>query len=349
MTLPASGPLTFAQIQTEFGGTNPIGLNEYYRGGIYVSSGIPQNANVPTSGAISLSNFYGAQKAFTFTSTIASNTTNYNLSTAMTAAGWNGTDPVVATVTINGGVSVLSNNTGTPAFTVSSLPTGSAVSITNNGFIYGAGGAAGFAPGGAGGVGLSVSHPTTVTNNGFITGGGGAGGAGADLPSTNCTSNISTVGGGGGSAIQIFANLTMFNASGIYGGGGGGGGGGQSFVGSGCGVTISASGGGGGGGQSYGGGAGAPRGCFLICSANPGFSAAIDGSAGSSGGGGAGGAGGFNNGVFGGAGGNGGTWATGGAAGGIGSAGGAGGRAVTLSGGAFTLASNTGTILGAYT
>jgi hypothetical protein len=347
MPLPLSGTITLAQIQTEFGGTNPIGLNEYYRGGIYVSSGIPQNASVPTSGAISLSNFYGAQKAFTFTSTIASNATNYNLGTAMTAAGWNGTDPVVATVTVNGGVSVLSNNTATPAFTVPSLPTGSAVSIINNGVIYGAGGSAGFVPGGTGGVGLSVSHPTTVTNNGFITGGGGGGGAGADLPSALCLNNASTVGGGGGSAIQIFANLTMFNASGIYGGGGGGGGGGQSFVGSNCGVTISASGGGGGGGRSYGGGAGAPRGCYRFCSTNPGDFGAGDGAIGTSAGGGAGGAAGFNNGVFGGVGGSGGTWATAGAA--SGSAGGAGGRAVTLTSGTFTLASNTGTILGAYT
>jgi hypothetical protein len=348
MPLPLSGTITLAQIQTEFGGTNPIGLNEYYRGGIFVVNGLAQNASVPTSGTISLSNFYGAQKGFLFTSTISSNTTNYNLGTAMTAAGWNGTDPVVATVTINAGVSVFSTSIANAGFTVPSLPATSTVSVTNNGTIYGVGGASGFIPGGAGGVGLSVSHPTTVTNNGFITGGGGGGGAGADLPSFFCRDNISTVGGGGGSAIQIFANLTMFNTSGIYGGGGGGGGGGQSFTGSSCGITVTAGGGGGGGGRSYGGGAGAPRGCYQFCSANP-YSDGVAGSSGTSSGGGAGGAGGFNNGVFGGAGGNGGTWATVGAAGGIGSAGGAGGRAVTLSGGTFTLASNTGTILGAYT
>jgi hypothetical protein len=33
MTLPASGTLSFLSIQNEFGGTAPIGLNEYYRGG----------------------------------------------------------------------------------------------------------------------------------------------------------------------------------------------------------------------------------------------------------------------------------------------------------------------------
>jgi hypothetical protein len=349
MPLPLSGTITLAQIQTEFGGTNPIGLNEYYRGGIFVVNGLAQNAAIPTSGAISVSNFYGAQKGFLFTSTISSNITNYNLGTAMTAAGWNGTDPVVATVTINAGVSVFSTSVSNAGFTVPTLPATSTVSVTNNGIIYGAGGAAGFIPGGAGGVGLSVSYPTTFTNNGFITGGGGGGGAGADLPSTLCLNNASTAGGNGGSAIQIFANLTMFNTSGIYGGGGGGGGGGQSFVGSNCGVTISASGGGGGGGRSYGGGAGGPRGCYRFCSTNPGDYGGIAGSNGTSSGGGAGGAAGFNNGVFGGAGGNGGTWATVGAAGGIGSAGGAAGRAVTLTSGSFPLASNKGNLLGAFT
>jgi hypothetical protein len=348
MTLPASGTITLAQIQTEFGGTNPIGLNEYYRGGIYVINGLAQNANIPTSGVISLSNFYGAQKGFLFTSTISSNTTNYNLGTAMTAAGWNGTDPVVATVTINAGVSVSSTSISNAGFTVPSLPATSTVNVTNNGTIYGVGGSAGYVAGGAGGVGLSVSYATTFTNNGLITGGGGGGGAGADLPSALCLTNISTAGGAGGSAIRIFANLTMYNTSGIYGGGGGGGGGGQSFTGSSCGVTISAGGGGGGGGRGYGGGTGAPRGCYYFCSLNP-YSDGAAGSSGTSSGGGAGGAGGFNNGVYGGAGGNGATWATAGDAGGIGSAGGAAGRAVTLTSGTFTLASNTGTILGAYT
>lgn len=347
MTLPASGVISLLSLQNEFGGSNPIGLNEYYRGGTYVINGLAQNASIPTSGTIALSNFYGAQKGFLFTSTISANTTNYNLGTAMTAAGWNGTDPVVATVTINAGVSVYSTSIANAGFTVPSLPATSTVSITNNGTIYGVGGSAGFVAGGSGGVGLSVSYATTVTNNGYIAGGGGGGGAGADLPSTLCLTNISTAGGAGGSAIQIFANLTMYNTANIYGGGGGGGGGAQAFVGSNCGVTISASGGGGGGGQGYGGGTGAPKGCYRFCSTNPGDYGAIAGSSGTSSGGGAGGAGGYNNGVYGGTGGNGAGWATAGDA--SGSAGGAAGRAVTLTSGTFTLASNTGTILGAYT
>jgi hypothetical protein len=49
MVLPSSGPISLASVQTEFGGSNPIGINEYYG----VASG------VPASGTISLANFYG--------------------------------------------------------------------------------------------------------------------------------------------------------------------------------------------------------------------------------------------------------------------------------------------------
>ena len=60
MTLPTSGPLTFANIQTEFGGSNPIGLNEYYAGGSYVASGTTGTYGaVPSSGQIGVQNFYG--------------------------------------------------------------------------------------------------------------------------------------------------------------------------------------------------------------------------------------------------------------------------------------------------
>lgn len=61
MALPSSGIITMAQIQAEFGGTNPISLSEYYKGGPYVSAS-DAAPNVPTSGAISVGNFYGAAK-----------------------------------------------------------------------------------------------------------------------------------------------------------------------------------------------------------------------------------------------------------------------------------------------
>jgi hypothetical protein len=59
MALPSSGVLTLNDIQTEFGGTNPIDLSDYYRGGGLVPDSGP-NSGIPTSGVISVSDFYGA-------------------------------------------------------------------------------------------------------------------------------------------------------------------------------------------------------------------------------------------------------------------------------------------------
>jgi len=63
MPIPSSGALTLSTIQTEFGGINPIGLNEYYAGGANVPSGTTgTNGAVPSSGAISMSIFYGTSQ-----------------------------------------------------------------------------------------------------------------------------------------------------------------------------------------------------------------------------------------------------------------------------------------------
>lgn len=59
MALPSSGVLTLNDIQTEFGGTNPIDLSEYYRGGGLVPD-TALNAGIPTSGVISVTDFYGS-------------------------------------------------------------------------------------------------------------------------------------------------------------------------------------------------------------------------------------------------------------------------------------------------
>ena len=53
MALQSSGPISLLDIQNEFGGSNPIGLNEYYG----VAGG------VPASGTISLDDFYGTSSA----------------------------------------------------------------------------------------------------------------------------------------------------------------------------------------------------------------------------------------------------------------------------------------------
>lgn len=60
MALPGSGALSFSQIQSAFGGSNPISLSEYYRNGSYVPSN-NTTSGVPTSGQISVSQFYSTE------------------------------------------------------------------------------------------------------------------------------------------------------------------------------------------------------------------------------------------------------------------------------------------------
>lgn len=219
MAIPSSGTISFTNLQTEFGGSNPIGINEYYRGGGLVPNS-SSNTNVPTSGTISLSNFYGAQNRNTIAITISSSTNNYNLFSNLGGGYIAGSTDVL--VTINPGVVIGSTSTGSPAFTISGFTAGDTVSLTNDGVIVGKGGA-----GGAGGAGtsgsagsntaalgygsagsnggdaLSVSFATSITNNGTIAGGGG--------------------GGGGGAGGRSVLNLSVY----MFGGGGGGGGAGS--------------------------------------------------------------------------------------------------------------------------
>lgn len=72
MALQTSGAISLANIQSEFGGSNPISINEYYRGGANVPNSTANN-NIPTSGTISLSNFYGGVSA------TADNTFNFTM------------------------------------------------------------------------------------------------------------------------------------------------------------------------------------------------------------------------------------------------------------------------------
>ena len=64
MAIPAApNSVSFSQIQAEMGGSNPISLSEYYAGGGLTKSNIGGFApnGIPTSGAISVNDFRGAQ------------------------------------------------------------------------------------------------------------------------------------------------------------------------------------------------------------------------------------------------------------------------------------------------
>jgi hypothetical protein len=62
MTIKTTGTLSLLEIQTEFGGTTPIGLNEYYKGGGTVPGTTatgPGGIPISTSGEIDIAMFYG--------------------------------------------------------------------------------------------------------------------------------------------------------------------------------------------------------------------------------------------------------------------------------------------------
>lgn len=65
MAITSTGPLKFSDLQTEFGGTDPIGLSEYYAGGNFVAPGTAgDTGTIPSSGnSLNIGKFYGAAAA----------------------------------------------------------------------------------------------------------------------------------------------------------------------------------------------------------------------------------------------------------------------------------------------
>jgi hypothetical protein len=212
MTLPVSGPISLNNVNVELGlsGTTSINMNQ---------ASVRTLFAVP-SGAISMSNGYGKSNRVTAAATISSDTANYTVNTAKASGYVAGVTDF--TLTINNGVTVFSNSTGSYAMTVdTSWSAGDTVTIVNNGTIVGRGG-----DGGPGGTG--------------VYGGGSSG-------------------GGGGPALLVQRAITMNNLNRIAGGGGGGGGRNGTFYQSdeapgGCGDYYAGGSGGGGIGGSSGGG-----------------------------------------------------------------------------------------------
>lgn len=208
MALQSSGAISLANIATEFGGSTPHSLSEYYG----VATG------VPSSGTISFDDFYGTSSVVTVTR--SSSGTNIILSSEF---GTNWAADIAKVYNINSGVTL--GGVGQEALQVSAGMGGS-LTINNAGEIqgsHGAGGSGGSgtyypssgpqnagngAAGGAGGIAIYVhsgANPT-INNTGAIRGGGGGG-------------------GGGGGRVRFFA----FGSYPIQGASGGSGGSGQGY------------------------------------------------------------------------------------------------------------------------
>jgi len=222
MAIPSSGPLSLDDIQTEFGGTNPIDLSEYYAGGGNVPPGTTGDSGpIPTSGEIAVGEFYGSTNRVPI---VINNTGTALRVTIYTLAS---ADP-----TYSAGITdVVYNNSGTlysDSRTVASLRTGAfasgdTVKIVNTGLIIGKGGDGGAGNpspaardssmnGEAGGRALALQFPVTIDNTGgTIAGGGGGGGGGSSVGWTVQPGpknppqprNAGGSGGGGGAGTNV--------------------------------------------------------------------------------------------------------------------------------------------------
>jgi hypothetical protein len=64
MVVSTSGPLYLSEIQTEFGGTNPIYLGEYFKGGSYVPSVGLGTSGIPSTGTTTGASYFRGKYKF---------------------------------------------------------------------------------------------------------------------------------------------------------------------------------------------------------------------------------------------------------------------------------------------
>lgn len=222
MGVPSSGQVSINNIVSEFGGTEPHQLSEYYRDGGSVPG---NNTNVPTSGEIKLSDFYGAVNSVVVTLSAPAN--DVELSTTF-GSDWTSTIPKV--LNIDSGVTI-GATTLSHALRVTTGMGGSLV-INNAGSIQGKGGAPGGyrgehtsssgnstppagGPGADGGPAISVvSAGTTINNTGSISGGGGSGGGGGAGQRGQVMSGRRAGGDGGIGGLGQGYNQSNTNGSG---------------------------------------------------------------------------------------------------------------------------------------
>ena len=212
MAIPASGQVTLSDLQVEYGGTDPISINEYYRGGAYVPIGTG-TATIPASGAITLDNFRGTSKTATVTYNIIgggggggygrsnggeSERGTYGPSGVASSISGSGIQTITAAGGVGGENCGGSRGTSGTAGTSSAFGTGGTGGARNNN----GGNATGFGAGGGGGGGDSGS----TFDEGGCSGFGGA--AGTNLSGTVAvvygTTLTITIGGGGNATAGTY-------------------------------------------------------------------------------------------------------------------------------------------------
>lgn len=184
MPIPSSAPVSFNDIQNEFGGTNPISMDEYYNlSGKYAFNVI----GIPSSGRISINDFRGKSKN------------------------------IIISASVSGTNNTINNFTNDSNFKYAYFANSGTFSINNDMacevLLIGGGGGGGFnngweggGGGGAGGLGLgTINFKKGITYNITIGNGGTGGQTGFSI-------------GQNGSNTTIIGDVINENA---YGGGGG--------------------------------------------------------------------------------------------------------------------------------
>ena len=213
MPIQSSGQISKQDVVDEFGGTAPHAMSEYYRGGSEVGNA---NTNVPTSGEIQMSDFYGAQDAIT--QTISGGSTNVDAQTLFGTSDFQASETKIIYILSGQEIGGSGFGTGNRALTIPS-GMGGTLTINNAGTISGSGGS----PGGSGGSGASP-HPTTGSAAGSPGGAGNPGGDAIYINSNNVTVvNTGTIRGGGGSGGGGGGGFSPERGGGPGGSGGAGG------------------------------------------------------------------------------------------------------------------------------
>jgi hypothetical protein len=217
MAIKDSGSsLAISEIVAEFGDAagGSDSLSEYYAGGQNVPSGATgESGSIPTSGTISMSQFYGSTARIAIALQISSTTQNYNIYSNRGGTYSAGISDVTLTV------QAIVGSAGTGQYAIDTgnqWTSGDTVKIINNSQIVGAGGAGGAGgqggngnqalngqAGGAGGSAINLGIDTTIQNDGGRIrgaggGGGGGGNSGTDATMKGQTTFHTASGGGGG-------------------------------------------------------------------------------------------------------------------------------------------------------
>lgn len=306
MAIPSTGAVSFSDIQTEFGGSNPISLSEYYAGGGLVPAGTTGTQGaVPSSGAINVNVFHGTSNItpagqVEYTRTRAAGAANFSwtcpqgvtsVSVIVVAWGGNGGSSAFNGMNYDGGqggpggglvytnsISVTPGSSYTVAFSDPANSNRFYFGSTANGYANaasngsrggtGAGGAAGSGGTGRGQGGYGRQGSVNNSQAYYAVGGGGGGGPGYQPLNNTDDGKGGTVRQGGYSG----------GISSAQGGGGGGSGGDDSYY-----VANGGGGAAGGGGTGVlGKGSNGTGGAFSSPTANGGGAGSTGGTNGSS-------------------------------------------------------------------